>query len=150
MATVDLQNLRVYQQAMQIGEAVWALVDGWQSFPKQSLGLQWVRAADSIAANISEGYGRFSFRENARFLYYDRGSLRETQTWLSKAGTRGLVPISEATDLSDSLEKLRHSLDNYIHSLGKSKHIVSEDTFEDMCSAPLPSFDDFIAEHAPV
>lgn len=140
MATVDLQDLRVYQQSMQIGETVWALVDEWPWFPKQALGLQWGRAADSIAANISEGFGRYSFRENARFLYYARGSLRETQTWLSKADTRGLVPPSDVKDLFHCLESLRHSL-------GKTNDIVSEDSPDSFYCPPLPPLDEFLAQY---
>ena len=92
MATVDLNELRVYQLAIRVGEDVWSFVDGWSWMAKQSVGLQWIRSADSIAANIAEGYGRYSFKENAKFCYYARGSLRESQTWLTKALNRSLIP----------------------------------------------------------
>ena len=120
MATVDLTELRVYQVAMQVGEEVWSLVDSWPWMAKQTVGLQWIRSADSIAANISEGYGRYSFKENAKFCYYARGSLRETQTWLTKAGNRNLLPPGKADELSMRLEAFRRQFDHYIHSLGKS------------------------------
>ena len=54
MATVDLNELRVYQLAMRVGEDVWSFVDGWPWMAKQSVGLQWIRSADSIAANIAD------------------------------------------------------------------------------------------------
>jgi four helix bundle protein len=65
----SLETLKVYQSAMTIGEDCWELVSKWDSFAKQTLGNQLVRAADSIAANISEGYGRYSFKENKLFCY---------------------------------------------------------------------------------
>lgn len=40
---------------------------------------QQVASADSIAANIEEGWGRGSKKEYARFLLYARGSARETR-----------------------------------------------------------------------
>lgn len=40
---------------------------------------QQVGSADSICANIEEGYGRLSRREYVRFLDFARGSARETQ-----------------------------------------------------------------------
>ncbi|TMI72809.1 MAG: four helix bundle protein [Bacteroidetes bacterium] len=42
-------------------------------------------AADSIAFNISEGYGRFHYKENKNFCYYSRGSAKETLTGVHKA-----------------------------------------------------------------
>jgi four helix bundle protein len=40
---------------------------------------QQVASADSIAANIEEGYGRLSTREYVQFLVYAKGSARETR-----------------------------------------------------------------------
>jgi four helix bundle protein len=40
---------------------------------------QQVASADSIPANIEEGYGRSSPREYLQFLSYARGSARETR-----------------------------------------------------------------------
>src|SRR6188472_779675 len=100
MPTQDLDNLRVYQLAMQLGEDAWALTADWQWFEKSSMVLQLVRSADSVAANISEGYGRYSFKENARFCYYARGSLRETMTWLTKAHNRKLMSDDRQAALS--------------------------------------------------
>lgn len=39
---------------------------------------QIIRASRSVGANIAEGYGRFSFQENAKFCRDARGSLTET------------------------------------------------------------------------
>ena len=58
-----------------------------------------MEAADSIAANISEGHGRYFFKENRNFCYYARGSLVETKTWLFKARTRNLIPEDEFSKL---------------------------------------------------
>jgi len=78
--------------------------------------LQWVRSADSIAANIAEGYGRCSAKENVRFCYDAQGALRQTQTWLEKATARRLVTESVARELSLKLDALRRQLDSYIDS----------------------------------
>ena len=52
---------------MEIGEIVWNIVIRWEYFEKKTLGVQLVDAADSIAFNISEGYGRFHYKENKNF-----------------------------------------------------------------------------------
>ncbi len=87
----SLDKLNVSQSAMIIGEESWKLVSRWDFFAKETLGKQLVRAADSIAANIAEGYGRYSFKEKKLFCFYARGSLYETRTWLKKAQKRGLI-----------------------------------------------------------
>ena len=53
-----LEELKVYQLAMNIGEQVFDITVKWDLFNKKSLSDQYLRAADSIALNISEGYGR--------------------------------------------------------------------------------------------
>ncbi|MCX6851490.1 MAG: four helix bundle protein [Verrucomicrobia bacterium] len=116
MGTVDLHELKVYQLAMRVGEDVWSVTAGWDLIAKQSVGLQWIRAADSIAANISEGAGRSSAQEIVQFCHYALGALRQTQTWLEKAAARRLVIHSVARELSLKLDTLRRQLDNYIET----------------------------------
>lgn len=70
---IRLIDLEVYKLALVIGEKVWGIVDKWDHFNKDTLGKQFVRAADSIALNIAEGYGRFFYKENKNFNYYSRG-----------------------------------------------------------------------------
>lgn len=149
MATVDLSELRVYQLAMRVGEEVWSVVEGWNWMGKQTVGLQWIRAADSIAANISEGYGRYSFKENAKFCYYARGSLRESQTWLAKASSRKLIAETLAEEMSLKLETLRRQLDNYIHSLGKPGSNILREGDHDFFDGELPPLEEFLATHDP-
>ena len=62
-----LEELEVYKVAMEIGEMVWNIVAKWEYFEKKTLGAQFTDAADSIALNISEGYGRFHYKENKNF-----------------------------------------------------------------------------------
>jgi hypothetical protein len=64
---LKLEELEVYQMAMEIGEQAWDIVDEWKPFAKRTVGEQLVEAADSIAANISEGYGRYHYKENRQF-----------------------------------------------------------------------------------
>lgn len=87
---MKLEDLKVYQLSMDIGEKVWILVGEWNYFSKDTVGKQLVKAVDSIAANLSEGFGRYFYKENRQFCYYSRGSLNETKTWLKKSHNRGL------------------------------------------------------------
>jgi four helix bundle protein len=116
---LDLEELEIYQLALNIAERIWSIVISWDYFCKKTIGEQLVKAADSIAANISEGYGRFHFQENKHFCYYARGSLLETKTWLNKASNRGLFSAEEYKTLIISIETIHKKLNSYIRSIGK-------------------------------
>ena len=80
---------------MELGEKIWTRVIIWDYFPKDTIGKHLVKAVDSVAANLSEGYGRYHYKESKNFGYYSRGSLFETKTWLTKASNRFLFDESE-------------------------------------------------------
>ena len=69
--------------------------------------------------NISEGFGRFHFKENRQFCFYARGSLFELKTWLEKARMRGLIKQSEYAELKLNMDELGKTLNGYIKSIGK-------------------------------
>lgn len=72
---MKLEELNVYNLSMDLGEEVWNIVVKWGFFEKDTVGKQLVRAIDSVAANLSEGFGRYHYREAKHFGYYSRGSL---------------------------------------------------------------------------
>ena len=114
----SLNDLEIYREAMRLGEIVWNWVVVWGFLAKDTVGKQFVRSIDSIAANIAEGHGRFHYKENQKFCYYSRGSLVESQTWLEKAARRELVDQDQARQLYRDLESLRKRLNAYIKSIG--------------------------------
>ena len=127
---MNLEELDVYQTSMEIGERVWSIVSSWQYFAKDTVGKQLVKAADSMAANLSEGFGRFYYKENKQFGYYSRGSLYETKTWLKKAHNRRLFDDDAYESLRRSLESLAVRLNNYLRSIGTGATTVREECLE--------------------
>lgn len=120
---MELEELQVYKLAMELGENIWTIVINWKYFEKDTIGKQLVKASDSIAANISEGYGRYHFKENINFCYYSRGSLYETKTWITKSYNRNLISKEKYEKLLEKVKTLGIKLNNYINSIGKStKH----------------------------
>ena len=115
----DLKDLKVYQLAYSFEERIWQVVASWEYFEKSTVGKQLVRSADSISANISEGYGRYHYKENKNFLFYARGSLYETQNWLRKANDRKLVNPELYKELESESVIIAKMLNAYIRSIGK-------------------------------
>ena len=124
---MKLEELKVYQLAMNIGERIWVVVSKWDYFAKDSIGKQLVKSVDSIAANISEGFGRFHYKENKQFCYYSRGSLYETKTWLKKAHDRRLIVDDNFQSLQNDLETIAYKLNNYIKSIGTKTNGILND-----------------------
>ena len=116
---MEIEELQIYQLSITIAEEVWNLVLKWDYFAKDTLGKQLVRAADSIAANLSEGYGRYFYKESKQFCYYSRGSLYETKTWLTKAMNRNLINETDYGRLMQEIRNLGVKLNNYINSIGR-------------------------------
>ncbi len=119
---LKLDDLEIYQLSMDISDEIWNLIINWDKFEKYTIGTQFVKAADSISANISEGYGRYSYNENKQFCYYSRGSLSETKTWLSKSFRRNLIKENIYTELSKALDNNHIKLNAYINSIKRQTH----------------------------
>jgi four helix bundle protein len=115
----SLEDFKAYNRAMDLGEAVWDIVGHWKFFEKDTVGKQFVKAADSIAANLAEGLGRYHYKETKNFSYYSRGSLFETKTWLTKAMNRNLVTKEQHATLILELDVIGKMINGYIKSIGE-------------------------------
>ncbi|WP_295408397.1 four helix bundle protein [uncultured Thiocystis sp.] len=124
LATVSFEKLEIYQLSERLSDELWVLVLSWDSFAKDTLGKQLVRAVDSIGANIAEGSGRGSFQDNRRFVRIARGSLNETRHWLRRAFKRGLLTQSQVESLKPLLDELAPRLNAYLNSI--SRNITNE------------------------
>ncbi len=114
---MDLKKFKIIDQANQIGDIIWEEVILWNYFNKDTIGKQLVRAADSISANLSEAYGRFSYADRKRFAYYARGSLCETMNWLQISSRRGLISTEKGDKLQEELDILSYRINTYIKRL---------------------------------
>lgn len=119
MNKVGIENLEIYNKALAISEIIWTIVEQWNWFHKDTVGKNLVRASDSIVLNISEGYGRFHFKDRRRFCYFARGSLYETITSIEIAKTRNLVDEIQHSELTALLLTLLKKLNNYIKFINK-------------------------------
>ena len=115
----DINDLDVYLLANKIGELTYRQVCQWDTFNKNTIGYQLMRSADSISANISEGFGRNHFRDQKRFYYIARGSLYETKTWLEKASKRVPKDKQEIQLIIEIVNTLNYKLNAFIKYLDK-------------------------------
>ena len=80
-----------------------------------AIGNQLMRAAASVAANIAEGYGRFSPGAFRNHLSIARGSLFETESWLDLLLRLGSISQGKHEDLMG--EEINRLTIGFIRSL---------------------------------
>lgn len=124
---VGLEKLIVWQRALAFAERIHQTVI--QALPPEE---KWVmanqlrRSAQSIPANIAEGYGRFYYQETIRFCYLARGSLEETYSHLCLALRLQYLVQEEYVALEKEIEDLRKMLSGYIAFLKRTKRGAGE------------------------
>ena len=118
MEKTNFVHLHIYKLSERLADEIWKIVVGWSFFARNTLGVQMLKAADSIGANIAEGSGRGSDPELRRFLRISRGSLYETQHWLRRAYNRGLLSETQIRQLVPIVTELTPRLNAYLGSIG--------------------------------
>lgn len=104
---LTIQKLSAYNKSFDFSNEVWDTVIKWNFFAKDTVGKQFVKAADSVSANIAEGFGRFSKKDKVRFYRISLGSLEETGDWVRKAHRRELITSEINTKFTDAINDIR-------------------------------------------
>jgi four helix bundle protein len=120
MATGNLDNFGGYKKALRLFDAIAEDCVVFREFPElRRLISQQLAAADSVCANMEEGYGRGSRKEFIQFLLYSRGSANEVRgrckrmgRWQSKESLGARVRLAEEVIalLTTTIETLRKKL----------------------------------------
>jgi four helix bundle protein len=117
------QKLDVYRLSEKLSDLVWDVTRGWDGFARDTVGKQIVRAADSIGANIAEGSGRGTAKDNCRFIQVARGSLYETAHFLRRAFTRRLLSTAQVKRLQPLVSELGPRLNAYLTAVARRQRI---------------------------
>jgi len=86
-----LNDISAYKISFHLSNDVWKIIVNWDNFAQKTVGVQFVRAVDSISANIAEGFGRYHKKDKSKFYRYSFGSLRESCDWNEKSKVRQLL-----------------------------------------------------------
>ncbi len=103
---LKLDNVTAYKIAFFLSNYVWDIVIQWDYFAKDTVGKQFVKATDSMSANIAEGFGRYGKKDKIKFYRYSFGSLKECFDWNEKSRLRKLLTESQYTHIFSELDKL--------------------------------------------
>ena len=120
MAYIKLGDLDVYRLSLEFSGIAWEVYErmDWQT--KKIIGDQFIEAADSVGANIAEGYGRFHYKDRVKFYYNSRGSLTESKHWTLLLYKRKFINQTEYESLLNKAEEIHKKLNSHIKSCCKS------------------------------
>ncbi len=116
MARAPIQSYRdlvVWQKSMALAVEVYRLAKQLPKDEQYRLTSQLLRAAASVPANIAEGHARGTRKDYAKFISVSRGSLAETETFLTLAERVGLLSpsdIAHSISLCDEVSRMLLSL----------------------------------------
>jgi len=123
-------KLEVWQRGMDLFDMVFKRAIAVSDFKLKS---QLVDSAQSVSANIAEGYGRRSLPEYIQYLYIAKGSLAECLTRC--AGLQRAVVFNQQD--FDAIDALHYEVENKLMGLIKSLEAKrGDETWEDA----LPNF----------
>jgi len=111
---LQLNDIGAYKISFKLSNYVWNTVITWDYFAKDTVGKQFVRAIDSIAANIAEGFGRYSKKDKVKFYRYSFGSIKEALDWNEKIRIRELITIDKYKYIFGELQKLPKEVNHLI------------------------------------
>lgn len=110
---LDYKDLSAYKIAFKLSNYVWEIIFKWDYFEKKTVGEQFVRAVDSISANIAEGFGRYGKKDKIHFYRIACGSMKESCDWLEKSIVRNLLSEDNSDKIRQELDKLPREI-NYL------------------------------------
>lgn len=111
---LQLKDLGAYTTSFHLSNYVWDVVVKWEYLAKDTVGKQFIRAADSISANIAEGFGRHGKNDRIKFYYYSLGSLNEALDWNEKAKRRKIITSEQYDRILSELKKLPREINSLI------------------------------------
>jgi len=109
-----LEDINAYQIASELSDHIWNIVSKWNILAQKTIGEQWVRAVDSIAGNIAEGFGRYHKKDKVKFYYNSRASVFESAHWTKRAHKRGLIDDKQNDHILSELRKLPKEINGVI------------------------------------
>jgi four helix bundle protein len=112
---ITIKDLQVYQLSRKLSTIAWDIYSKMSFEEKKIIGDQFIRATDSIGANIAEGYSRFHFLDKVRFYYNARASQSEsTDHWLELLFERNKINQQVFDEYKSISKDLQIKLNNFI------------------------------------
>lgn len=114
MKYLQLNDIDAYKRSFSLANYLWEIINKWSYFAKQTIGLQYIKALDSISANIAEGFGRYAKKDKIRFYKIAYSSTYESLDWNEKAKIRNLLNPKKYKYILDELKRIQKEINQLI------------------------------------
>lgn len=124
---VPIEDLEFFKLYEAVADAAWEHSIEWSPFAQDTIGKQFVQAADGINLNLAEGAGRYTRPDSIRFFVMGRGSARERRICVQRAIKRGLMTADAGAEVLDKLvhaTKLLNLFINYRRNHATASSVV--------------------------
>jgi len=108
-----VEDILCYKTSNELAHQIYKLVRKWDFLDQKTIGIQLIKAMDSVAANIAEGFGRYHKKDKIKFFYNARASAFESSHWVKAALERKLLSNKEYEKVIYSLQQLPKQI-NYL------------------------------------
>jgi four helix bundle protein len=128
----DFRQMVLWQKAQSLAEdAIEAIAAMPRDRVSDVIARQMLRAVTSVAANIAEGYGRYSRASYRNHLSIARGSAFEVESWLDLLQRRGYIADERADSLLSGCTEVQKLLTLRMKSLEQGTvRAVREEEYE--------------------
>lgn len=107
---MELTNLEVYIISMTLSDQIWNIVNKLSFFERDTIGKQITRSSDSVSANISEGFGRYYFKDHKVFLFYARDHYMKPKHGFKRPMIETSLAVKNSMNLMKSIPNLELNL----------------------------------------
>jgi four helix bundle protein len=122
----EFTELKVWQDGKALTVSIYKITE---AFPrKEMFGMtdQLRRAANSVCANIAEGFERYHTKDKIKFYYNARGSISECKSHLLVSQELNYLGKDKADELVCRFNRVGYLLNNMISALSRAAASRSE------------------------
>jgi four helix bundle protein len=122
IATYPFEKLEVYQLARQLRRQLYSVAKGLHPEERYNLARQLRSAARSLTNNITEGAGRYTFRDRIHFMHMARRSLTELMDDLTICEDQEYVDKEALAELQQQTQRLYRAISGFVNCLERQKN----------------------------
>ncbi|MCB0265887.1 MAG: four helix bundle protein [Calditrichaeota bacterium] len=122
MAFDDFRKMNVWQLSVKLVKQIYSLTNSFPADERFGLISDMRRAANSIAHNIAEGFGRYEPKDKTRFYKISRGSCFEIMSQIFVSKELGFIQSDEIIwQITEDCKKIIEELNTIIKTLETRK-----------------------------